>query len=104
MVNTRSSHPVQPPSIPGASNNLELMDFLKSMAESIEVLKKQNKDLNTRLTAAEARNSQKEKECTERSRKEKQDRIHQGKWIVNPNHQDNESIVQGRSRTIPNEE
>jgi hypothetical protein len=31
-----------------------MMEFLKSMAESMEVLRKKNEDLNTRLTAAEA--------------------------------------------------
>ena len=63
MVNTCSSHPLHPPpSTPGASNNLELMDFLKSTTESMEVLRKQNEDLNTRLTVAKAWNSQKNKE------------------------------------------
>jgi hypothetical protein len=48
MVKTCSSHPLQPPpSAPGASNNLELMEFLKNMAESMEVLRKKNEDLNT---------------------------------------------------------
>jgi hypothetical protein len=60
MVNTRSSHPLQPllsqppPSAPGASNDPDFRDFLKSMAESMEVLRKQNEELNARLTAAEA--------------------------------------------------
>jgi hypothetical protein len=71
MVNTCSSHPLHPPpSAPGASNNPELREFLKSMAESMEVLRKQNEELNTRLTAAEARSSQKERECAERHEKE----------------------------------
>jgi hypothetical protein len=58
MVNTRSltrsSHPQQPqpmqppPSAPGASNDPDLRDFLKSMAESMEVLRKQNEELNAR--------------------------------------------------------
>jgi hypothetical protein len=47
MVNTRSSHQLQPPpSAPRVSNNPELMEFLKNMAESMEVLRKQNEDLN----------------------------------------------------------
>ena len=45
MVNTCSSHSVlhlvqPPPSILRGSNNPELVDFLKSMAESMEVLRK----------------------------------------------------------------
>jgi hypothetical protein len=35
------------------SNNLEMMEFLKFMAESMEVLRKQNEDLNTRLITVE---------------------------------------------------
>jgi hypothetical protein len=55
MVGTRSSHPVIPPTgTPGASNNQKMMDFMRQMAESMEVLRKQNEDLNTRLTVAEA--------------------------------------------------
>jgi hypothetical protein len=72
MVNTRSSHPLRPPpSAPGASNDLELREFLKNMAESMEVLKKQNEELNTRVTVVGARSSQKERECTERREKER---------------------------------
>jgi hypothetical protein len=105
MVGTCSSHPLHPPpSTLGASNNPEMMEFLKSMAESMEVLRKKNEDLNTRLTAAEAWSSQKEKECVERHKKERRDRIHQGKRVVNPRQQDNESTVQGSCRTIHNEE
>jgi hypothetical protein len=55
MVNTCSSQLLHPtPNAPGASNDPELADFLKSMAESMEVLRKQNEELNARLTAAEA--------------------------------------------------
>jgi hypothetical protein len=72
MVNTCSSHPLRPPpSSPGALNNPELREFLKNMAESMEVLRKQNEELNTRLTIAEARSSQKEKECAKRHEKER---------------------------------
>jgi regulator of replication initiation timing len=39
----------------------ELREFLKNMVESMEVLRKQNEDLNTRLTTTEARSSQKGK-------------------------------------------
>ena len=74
MVNTHSSllvlHLAQPPpSIPRGSNNPKLVDFLKSMAESMKVLRKQNEDLNTQLIAAKARSNQKEKERTERRKK-----------------------------------
>jgi hypothetical protein len=54
MVGTCSSHPIPPISAPGASNNQEMMEFMKSMAKSIEVMRKQNGDLNTRLIVAEA--------------------------------------------------
>jgi hypothetical protein len=55
MVGKCSSHPVIPPTgAPGASNNQEMMDFIRQMVESMEVLRKQNEDLNTRLTMAEA--------------------------------------------------
>jgi hypothetical protein len=55
MVGTHSSHPLHPPpSAPRASNNLKMMEFLKSMAESMKVLRKQNEDLNTKLTVAKA--------------------------------------------------
>jgi septal ring factor EnvC (AmiA/AmiB activator) len=85
MVNTRSSHPLQPPpSAHGASNNQEMIEFLKSMAESIEVLRKQNEDLNTQLTAAEARSSWKEREREERRENERRDRVCRGKQPVNP--------------------
>jgi hypothetical protein len=97
MVNTRSSHPLRPlPSAPGTSNDPELRDFLKIMAESMEVLRKQNEELNTRLTAAEARSSQKERERAERCEKERRDRVHRGKRPANPQ-EDNESTVQGEN-------
>jgi hypothetical protein len=86
-----------PPSTPRASNDPELRDFLKNMAESMEVLRKQNEELNTRLTAAEAWSSQKERERAERREKERQDRIHRGKRPVNPHQEDNESTVQGEN-------
>jgi hypothetical protein len=85
MVNTRSSHPLRPPpSAPRASNNPELRDFLKNMVESMEVLRKQNEELNTRLTVAKARSSQKEMELVERCEKERRDRVRRGKQPVNP--------------------
>jgi hypothetical protein len=97
MVNTRSSHPLCPlPSAPETSNDPELRDFLKIMAESMEVLRKQNEELNTRLTAAEARSSQKERERAERCEKERRDRVHRGKRPTNPQ-EDNESTVQGEN-------
>jgi hypothetical protein len=72
MVNTRSSHLLcPPPSAPGESNDSELREFLKNMAESMEVLRKQNEELNTRLTVAEARSSQKERELAERRMRRK---------------------------------
>jgi hypothetical protein len=98
MVNTRSSHPLLPPpsqpspSAPGASNEPDLRDFLKFMAESMEFLRKQNEELNARLTAGEARSSEKERERDERREKDKRDRIHRGKRHANPQ-EDNESIV-----------
>ena len=84
MVRTRSTHllhhPVQPPlDIPGGSNNPELTEFLKHMAESMEILRKQNKELNARFTVAEARTAQKERERAERREKEKRDRVHHRK-------------------------
>jgi hypothetical protein len=101
IVNTCSSHPLQPPpSAPEVSNNPKLADFLKSMVESMEFLKKQNEDLmkqnenlDNRLIAAEARSSQKEKERAERHEKERRDRVHRGKRLVNPHQEDNESTV-----------
>jgi septal ring factor EnvC (AmiA/AmiB activator) len=99
MVNTRSSHlpqpnPLQPPpSAPGVSNNPELADFLKSMAESMEVLRKQNEELNARLTAVEARSSEKERERAKRRKKDRRDKLHHGKRHVNPYQEDNESTV-----------
>jgi hypothetical protein len=60
------------------------MEFMKSMVESMEVLRKQNEELNTQFTAAEARSSRKESELEERHEKERRDRIRQGKRIVNP--------------------
>jgi hypothetical protein len=100
MVNTRSSHPLQPQllqpplSAPGVSSSPELADFLKSMVESMEVLRKQNEELNARLTAAEARSSE----------KERRDRVHREKRLVNPNQQDHESTVQRGRRMIHDEE
>jgi hypothetical protein len=97
MVNTRSSHPLRPlPSAPGMSNDPELRDFLKIMVESMEVLRKQNEELNTRLTATEARSSQKERERAERCENERRDRVHRGKRPANPQ-EDNESTVQGEN-------
>jgi hypothetical protein len=108
MVNTRSltrsSHPQQPqpmqppPSAPGASNDPDLRDFLKSMAESMEVLRKQNEKLNARITAAEARSSEKERERAERRENERRDRTHREKRPVNPRQEDNESTVQGENK------
>jgi hypothetical protein len=103
MVNTCSSHPLQPhslqppPSAPKASNSPELADFLKSMAESMEVLRKQNEELNAWLTVAEARSSQKERERVERHEKEWRDRVHRGKRFVNSHQEDNEITIQGEN-------
>jgi hypothetical protein len=65
------------------------------MAESMEVLRKQNEELNARITAAEARSSEKERERAERREKDKRDRTHRGKRAVNPQG-DNKSTVQGQ--------
>jgi hypothetical protein len=103
MVNTRSSHPQQPqpvqppPSAPGASNDPDLRDFLKSMAKSMEILRKQNEELNARLTTAEARSSEKDRERAERREKERRDKAHRGKRHVNPRQEDNESTVKGEN-------
>jgi hypothetical protein len=71
------------------------------MAESMEALEKQNEEFNTRLTAAEAQSSQKEREREERHEKEMRDRVHQGKWPVDLEQQDNESrITKVRSKGI----
>jgi hypothetical protein len=108
MVNTRSltrsSHPQQPqpmqppPSAPGASNDPDLRDFLKSMVESMEVLRKQNEELNARITAAEARSSEKERERTERREKERRDRAHREKRPVNPRRRTMRVPSRGRMR------
>jgi hypothetical protein len=63
----------------------------------MEVLRKQNEELNARITAAEARSSEKERERAERREKERRDRIHRGKRPVNPRQEDNESTVQGEN-------
>jgi hypothetical protein len=63
----------------------------------MEVLRKQNEELNARLTAAEARSSEKERERAERREKERQDRVRRGKRPVNPHQEDNESTVQGEN-------
>ena len=99
MVRTRSTHPlhpsVQPPLyIPGASNNLGLAEFLKQMAESMEVLRKQNEELNARFTVMEA---QREKESAKRCEKERRNRVCREKRTANPHLEDNKSTVQGRS-------
>jgi hypothetical protein len=70
MMETRSSHLIPPIGAPGASNNQEIMDFMRSMAESIEVLRKQKEEFNTRLTAAEARSSRR-KESAKKGTKRK---------------------------------
>ena len=63
MVGKRSSHPLSLPVGPhGASGNQEIVDFMKSMAESMEALKKKNEDLNTRLTTVEAQSNRKQRE------------------------------------------
>jgi hypothetical protein len=62
----------------------------------MEFLRKQNEELNARLTAAEARSSEKERERAERREKDKQDRIRRGKRHANPQ-EDNESTVQGEN-------
>jgi hypothetical protein len=64
----------------------------------MEVLRKQNEELNARITAAEARSSEKERERAERREKERRDRIHREKRPVNPRQEDNESTVQGKMR------
>jgi hypothetical protein len=98
MVNTCSSHPSRTfPSAPEVSNDPELREFLKNMTESMEVLRKQNEELNTRLTTIEARSSEKERECAERREKERRDRVHRGKRPVNPHQEDNEITVQGEN-------
>jgi hypothetical protein len=63
----------------------------------MEVLRKQNEELNARITAAEARSSEKERERAERREKERRDRIHREKRPVNPRQEDNESTVQGEN-------
>ena len=66
MVQTRSHpSPEIPLNMARTSNNLEMTKFMKRMAESMEVLRKQNKDFNTRLTVAEAQNSLRDREQEE---------------------------------------
>ena len=101
MMGTRSSHPLIPPA--GASevsNNQEMMDFMRHMAEFMKVLKKQNKDLNTRPIATEAQNSRKEIEREERHEKERWDKVRRGKRSFALDQQDNESTVQGSRHTV----
>ena len=82
MVGTRSSNLLIPlAGTLGASNNQETMDFMRSMARSMKVLRKQNEDLNTRLTTIEARSSWKENEREERCKKERQDKVCKGNLI-----------------------
>ena len=105
MVGTRSSHPVVPPTgAPRASNNQDMMDFMRQMAESMEVLRKQSEDLNTRLTVAEARSSRREREREERREKERRYKVCRWKRSVAPDQQENESTIQGSCRTVQNEE
>jgi hypothetical protein len=44
------------------TSNQEMAEFMRQMVESMEVLKKQNEDLNTRLMATETRNVNREQE------------------------------------------
>jgi hypothetical protein len=64
--------------------------FMRQMIESMEVLRKENEDLNMRLMAIEGRNGRKDRECEERQR----ERIRKGKQTINHD-QDGESLVQG---------
>jgi hypothetical protein len=66
-------------------NNQGMVDFMRQMTESLEVLKKKNEDLNTRLTVAEARNSRRDREREEWFERERQSHIRKGKWVVDPN-------------------
>jgi hypothetical protein len=66
-------------------NNQGMVDFMRQMTESLEVLKKQNEDLNTRLTVAEARNSRRDREREEWFERERQSHIRKGKRVVDPN-------------------
>jgi hypothetical protein len=63
----------------------------------MEVLRKQNEELNVRLTTAEAQSSEKERERVKRREKEKREKAHRGKRPVNPCQEDNESTVQGEN-------
>jgi hypothetical protein len=62
----------------------------------MEFLRTQNEELNAQFTAAEARSSEKERECAERREKDKRDRVHRGKRHTNPQ-EDNENTVQGEN-------
>jgi hypothetical protein len=44
------------------TSSQEMAEFMRQMVESMEVLKKQNEDLNTRLMATETRNVNREQE------------------------------------------
>ena len=67
----------------------------------MEVLRKQNKELNARFTAIEA---QRGKESAERREKERWERVHREKRTANPHIEDDESTVQGRSQRRREEE
>ena len=67
----------------------------------MEVLRKQNDELNAWFTAAEA---QREKESAERREKERQERVHREKRTANPHLEDHENTIQGRSRRWCKEE
>jgi septal ring factor EnvC (AmiA/AmiB activator) len=63
----------------------------------MEFLRTQNEELNAQFTAAEARSSEKERECAERREKDKRDRVHRGKRHTNPQ-EDNEIPSRERMR------
>jgi hypothetical protein len=70
-------------------NNQHMAEFMRRMIESIELLRKQNEDLNTRLIAAEGRNGRRDCEHEERQCEQ----IRKGRQTVNHDH-DGESLVQ----------
>jgi hypothetical protein len=115
MVGTHSSHLVIPlagalrasasqplitPAVtPGVTSNQDIVDFMRQVAESMEVLRNQNEDLNTRLTVVEAQSSRRERECEER-----RENVRRGKRAIALYQQDNESTIEGRLHTVQNEE
>jgi hypothetical protein len=95
-----TSHPLNTPAgTPGVTSNQDIVDFRRQVVESMEVLRNQNEDFNTRLTVVEAQSSRRERE-----REERLENVRRGKRTIALDQQDNESTIQGSFHTVQNEE